>query len=179
MIDELPTVVNSSECLYRLEEVEEALTLMARRLDARLEGTDPVFLAVMVGAMIPAGFLLSRMRVPLHVSYIHATRYQGATEGGSLEWRATPNVTLKDRTVVIFDDILDLGVTLQAIVDYCLAQGAKEVLTAVLVNKRVERHPQGVKKRRFRRARSRKRLCFLATVLIITNIFAICPVFFA
>ncbi len=39
------------------------------------------------------------------------------------------------RSVLIVDDILDEGTTLAAIIDYCKAQGASEVLTAVLVDK--------------------------------------------
>ena len=39
------------------------------------------------------------------------------------------------RTVLIVDDTLDEGTTLSAIADYCLAQGAEQVLTAVLVDK--------------------------------------------
>jgi len=51
---------------------------------------------------------------------------------------------LKDRAVLIVDDILDGGLTLSAIVDYCRAQGARSVLTAVLVDKLNARLPDGL-----------------------------------
>ena len=66
-------------------------------------------------------------------------RYRQETTGGILEWKLQPESDMKDRTVLIVDDILDEGTTLCAIADYCLAHGAREVLTAVLVDKIHER----------------------------------------
>jgi hypoxanthine phosphoribosyltransferase len=42
---------------------------------------------------------------------------------------------LRDRTVLVVDDILDEGLTLAAIVDFCRQQGARAVYSAVLVEK--------------------------------------------
>jgi len=47
--------------------------------------------------------------------------------------------TLTDRTVLIIDDILDEGITLSTIYDYCIAQGARAVYSAVLIDKKIGR----------------------------------------
>lgn len=95
------------------------------------------------------GNLLPRLDIHLEVDYIHATRYRGATSGGELSWRAEPSVSLEGRTVVIVDDILDEGVTLKAIIDYCYEKGAKNVLTAILLDKKKPRLVEGVDKADF------------------------------
>jgi len=46
--------------------------------------------------------------------------------------------------VVIVDDILDTGLTLQAVVDSCLAEGADKIYCAVLVDKMGARKPNGL-----------------------------------
>ena len=46
-----------------------------------------------------------------------------------------PTQDLRDRTVLVLDDILDEGHTLAAIIDYLKAEGAREVVSAVLVHK--------------------------------------------
>jgi hypoxanthine phosphoribosyltransferase len=46
-----------------------------------------------------------------------------------------PRRELKDRTILIVDDIMDGGLTLSAIIDYCKQAGAEAVYTAVMVNK--------------------------------------------
>lgn len=138
---DMQAIVKNAECLYSLKEVEAALDRMANEITAKLGDKKPIILCVMIGALITTGHLLTRLNFPLEVDYIHATRYRGATRGGDLHWLVEPRQSLKDRTVLIVDDIMDGGLTLSAIMDYCNQAGAKAVHSAVLVNKVREREP--------------------------------------
>ena len=146
MIDaaEAARVLQEADCLHTQAEVEQQLDRMAREITARHENSNPVFLCVMTGAMVPAGHLLTRLDFPLELDYIHATRYAGKTTGGELAWETEPLISFQDRDIIVFDDILDEGVTLAAIVDYCCQQGARNVFTAVLVEKSHNRK-QGIR----------------------------------
>ncbi len=137
-------VLAKSTCIYSKNEVEVALDKMADEINHRLSHSNPIFLCVVVGGMVPLGNLLPRIDFPLEVDYIHATRYQHKTVGQELVWKATPQRSLKNRTVLIVDDILDGGITLAEIVKYCQKQGAREVLTAVLVDKNNARIDSGL-----------------------------------
>ena len=137
-------VLAKSTCIYSKKEVEDALDKMADEIHERLAHENPIFLCVVVGGIVPLGNLLPRLDFPLEVDYIHATRYQRKTVGQELVWKVTPQCALKNRTILIVDDILDGGVTLAEIVNYCQGQGAREVLTAVLVDKDNARLPQGL-----------------------------------
>ena len=128
-------VYAEAERLYTAEQVEAALDQLAAAISAKLSATNPLVLCVMTGGMVPMGMLLPRLDFPLHIDYIHATRYRGDTSGGHVQWLARPTTSLKDRTVLLVDDILDEGITLKAIRDECRNAGAHEVHTAVLVNK--------------------------------------------
>lgn len=138
-----------SSCLYTTEEVEAALDRMAMEIHKKLEDTNPVVLCVMIGGLVPLGNLLIRLDFPLEVDYVHATRYQGDITGGDLHWKVKPSVDMKDRTVLVVDDILDGGITLAAIMDYVKASGAKEVYSAVLVDKHHKRVENGLEKADF------------------------------
>jgi len=133
-------VYEEADCLYDREQVEAAIIQMAAEISTKLAEKNPLVLAVMSGAMIPAGILLSHLDFPLQIDYIHASRYRGATAGGELDWRVAPRFALEGRCVLVIDDILDEGLTLQAILDSCRAQGASEVHSAVLVKKLHERN---------------------------------------
>ncbi len=133
-----------STCLFSKTEIEAALDKMAVEISYRLSHKNPIFLCVVVGGIVPLGNLLPRLDFPLEVDYVHATRYQGDTIGKTLEWKVIPDCVLKNRTVLVVDDILDGGVTLGEIVSYCQQQGAAEVLTAVLVDKTAARIEGGV-----------------------------------
>lgn len=138
-------VFAKATCIFSKAEVEKALDEMAHEISERLANSNPIFLCVVVGGIVSLGNLLPRLDFPLEVDYVHATRYRNDTVGKDLVWKAEPTTNLKDRTVVIVDDILDGGVTLEAIVQYCKAKQAKAVLTAVLVDKYNARLPNGLK----------------------------------
>lgn len=134
-----------ADVLYRAEEVEAALDRMAVEITQAIRESDPVVLCVMTGGLIPMGKLLTRLDFPVQIDYLHATRYCGETRGGELHWIARPQTPLRDRVVLVVDDILDEGLTLAAILRQCRAEGAKEVYCAVLVEKLHDRKAKGIK----------------------------------
>ena len=134
-IEEINQVLAEADLLVGEAGVTVAIERLAAEITERLEKSNPVVLPVMQGGLIFSGQLLTKLRFPLEVEYIHAARYGHATTGSTLKWIARPTIDLKGRTVLLLDDILDEGITLAAISDHCLKQGAKEVLMAVLVEK--------------------------------------------
>ena len=149
----LPThikdVLAKATCLFTREEVDAGLDKMAKELHEQLEDSDPILLVVMIGGCIPAGHLLTRLDFPLEVDYVNATRYQSGLRGGEIHWRSEPKAELKGRNVIILDDVLDGGLTLSAIVEYCQDKEAANVYTAVLVDKERVREKGGVEKADF------------------------------
>jgi hypoxanthine phosphoribosyltransferase len=132
--------------VFSKEEIERALDKMAKEISERFSDSDPIFLCVVIGGIVPLGNLLPRLDFPLEVDYIHVTRYQGKNCGEEIIWKARPARCLKDRVIIIVDDILDGGLTLSAIIDYCREQQAKEVYTAVLLDKQKPREKGGLEK---------------------------------
>src|SRR5713226_9156925 len=128
-------VLQQADCLYQAPEVEAALDAMARAVTQRLAGMDPVVICVMNGGLIPFGQLLPRLHFPLQTDYIHVTRYGQGLRGGELKWIVYPSIAVKDRVVLLIDDIFDEGMTLAAIEEYLRSQGARAVHKAVLVSK--------------------------------------------
>ena len=128
-------ILAEADCLYTAKEVAAALDNMAQAITEKLSERNPLVLCVLTGAIIPTGYLLTRLNFPLQLDYLHATRYADTTSGGKLDWVAQQNYSLQGRDVLIIDDILDEGVTMKAIVEYCQAAGAASVSSAVLVEK--------------------------------------------
>lgn len=137
--DKIKNILATAECLIDMPTIEKALDKMAQEITDKLKDTNPIVISVMIGALVTTGHLLTRLSFPLEVDYIHATRYQGSTRGGDLHWLVEPRQSLKNRTILVVDDIMDGGLTLSSIIDYCKQAGAKKVYTAVLVNKRRKR----------------------------------------
>jgi hypoxanthine phosphoribosyltransferase len=128
-------VLAEADLLVGEAEVLSAIHRLAGEITARLGESNPVVICVMNGGLIFSGQLLTRLVFPLEVDYVHATRYGHETTGSKLNWTVRPQLDLTGRTVLLLDDILDEGVTLAAIADYCRQKGATEVLMAVLIEK--------------------------------------------
>jgi len=135
MLKEINQIQATAECLYSEQEAEAALDNMAAAINAQLADCNPLVLCVINGGIVVAGKLLTRLTMPLNIDSISATRYQNKTSGGAIAWLLKPSLPLKDRTVLIVDDVLDAGITLAAIHQYCLDEGAATVYSAVLVDK--------------------------------------------
>lgn len=137
-------VFHNSKCLYTKSDIETALDAMALQIHNELSEQNPVFLTILKGGIVLAGNLLHRLDFPLEIDNIYASRYGNQFKGNTLEWRYEPKTPLKDRAVLILDDILDLGITLKGIVDYCYLKGAARVYTGVLLDKKVQRPKEGL-----------------------------------
>ncbi|MDQ2068272.1 hypoxanthine-guanine phosphoribosyltransferase [Natronospira bacteriovora] len=131
----------TAELIHDQHAVATAYDEMAAAINRDWAGTEPLVLPVMLGGLVPAGQLLPRLLFSLQLESIHATRYGGGTRGGELNWVARPRSSLKGRSVLLIDDILDEGLTLKALVKYCHEEGAARVGTAVLVRKKRDKAP--------------------------------------
>ncbi len=138
MLNEITQIELSADLIHSESEVELAIDKMADTINTQLKDKNPVFLCVMNGGVVISGKLLNRLNFPLTFDAINVSRYNKQTSGQDIRWIYTPETELKNRTVLIVDDILDVGLTLEAIIQYCKNQGASTVYTAVLVDKKLQ-----------------------------------------
>jgi hypoxanthine phosphoribosyltransferase len=132
MLDEADLVVPEAE-------VDDAIARVATQVAAEYRDRYPLVLCVMNGAVFFCARLLPLMRFPLHLDYVHCSRYGDGLEGRSLRWKVEPQEFVKDRHVLVIDDILDVGETLAAIKAKVLERGALSCKVAVLADKRIGR----------------------------------------
>jgi hypoxanthine phosphoribosyltransferase len=125
----------ASEEIVSEAEVQAALDRMAAEITEKMGDVFPLVLSVMGGAVVFTGMLLPKLQFPLEFDYIHLSRYNNKTVGGEMQWRVAPRESVKDRVVLVLDDILDEGETMAAIRDRILDMGAREVHAAVLCEK--------------------------------------------
>ena len=125
----------TAELVFPAETVLTAIDRLAVRLTVALAEENPLLLCVLNGGLPFTAALMQRLQFPLALSYVHVGRYAEGTRGGELQWHARPGIPLTDRHVVLVDDIVDEGVTLAALEAWCLEAGAREVTTAVLLDK--------------------------------------------
>lgn len=134
-LQEIQTVRAESELLYSKQDVDQAFDRMAREITDRLARANPLVLCVLTGGIHPTAKLMERLDFALTSDMIHVSRYHAETSGSELEWITLPRTALEGRTVLVVDDVLDEGYTLEAVNRYCVKQRAAAIYTAVLVEK--------------------------------------------
>jgi len=136
-------VLRNSTLIADQGEVEKAVEVLSKAINAYYGDREIILLIVMTGAVMPAAWLASKLKMPIQMDFVHATRYAGQTEGGEIEFRVPPRLNLEGHDVLIIDDIYDIGLTLQMIEGYCESRGASSVNSAVLVRKVHDRETTG------------------------------------
>jgi len=131
------TLLDQAQLIHTSEAVQSAINQLGKDVTLQLEHACPIVICVMGGGIVFAGQLLTQLAFPLELDYVHASRYQNNTVGNALIWQSLPKLDLNNRTVLLVDDILDEGITLLAIKEKCLALGAKDVYSAVLIEKKL------------------------------------------
>jgi hypoxanthine phosphoribosyltransferase len=130
--------LRDSDLIASAAEVQAAVQRLAAEIDEELSKKYPLVLAVMGGAVVFAGQILPLLRFPLDFDYVHASRYGAMTRGSKIEWRVRPPALVRGRAVLVLDDILDHGETMNAIRSGLLELGAASVHCAVLVEKSLQ-----------------------------------------
>ena len=138
-IDEALNVHKSAQQLFDVSDVERAISELADTVALQVQDEFPLVLCVMNGGLFMTGQLMRFWDFPMTIDYVHATRYRLATLGQDVLWKAYPQNSLKDRHVIIVDDIFDQGYTLEEVKAYCLRQGARKCTSVFLIRKHHQR----------------------------------------
>ena len=132
-------MLDAADVVVSEEAVDGAIARVGREIAAEYRDRYPLVLCVMNGALFFCARLLPLLRFPLHLDYVHCSRYGDELHGRSLRWKVEPQEFVKGRHVLVVDDILDVGETLAAIKDKVLERGAASCKLAVLADKRIGR----------------------------------------
>jgi len=128
-------ILQHAELLCSPEQVQAALHKVAGQINAALKNAHPLVLSVMGGGVVFSGQLLPLLDFPLDFDYVHVSRYRDARRGGALHWKVAPRENVRDRVVLVLDDILDEGHTMEALRLKVMELGARKFYSAVFADK--------------------------------------------
>ena len=133
-------IVNDSEVLYTSDEIKVVISNIADTINEYFRDIKDcvTILPVMKGAIPFAGYLIPQLSFNTIIEYIHVTRYHQNIGTNVCSWIYRPNKSaVKDKVILVMDDILDEGITLLNIKDELKLMGARSIVTAVLFDKKI------------------------------------------
>jgi adenylate kinase len=117
------------------EEIDKAVTKVAADIHHKYIGKRPVFIGVLNGCFYFAADLLKKIDFDCEISFVKVASYQGTQSTGNVRQLLGLDHSLKGRHVIILEDIVDTGNTIEAVYDIINNMGAETVATATLLFK--------------------------------------------
>lgn len=120
-----------------LNEAEIGLGIdrLAGQLKAHYHDQPLTIVSIMTGSLVMLADLIRRLEMPVRISLIQASSYRGGTKSGELIIQDHMMLDIKDRDVLLIDDIFDTGKTLVQVTKRLMEMGPKSIKTAVFLNK--------------------------------------------
>jgi len=120
--------LSSEEILVRVKEI-------ADKLNKCLEGKDPIFMGILNGSFMFASDLYKQITVPSQITFLKLASYQGTGSTGNVKRLIGINEDIKDKTVVVIEDIVDTGNTLDSIIKQLKGYEPEEIIIVTLLFK--------------------------------------------
>ncbi|MCQ0111060.1 adenylate kinase [Zhouia amylolytica] len=118
-------------------ELDEVVSELARNLKRDMEGEVPVFLSVLNGSFMFTSDFVKKYDGDCEVSFIKLASYCGTESTGTVKELVGVNQSLKGRSVVVLEDIIDSGNTLEVIYDLLKKEKVKDLKIVTLFFKPV------------------------------------------
>ena len=120
--------------------IENKIRQMAKVMDKDLANDEVIFFGILNGAFMFASTLLKKINFTCEVSFVKLVSYQGTSSSGTVKRLVGINEDIQDKTVVILEDIVDSGLTLEHIVNQFAAFQPKNIKIAALLVKPEQYH---------------------------------------
>ena len=121
------------------QEIQDKVQSIAAEINRDYATRAPVFLPVLNGSFIFAADLIKNITIPSRVSFVKVSSYSGTVSTGQLRTLIGLEESLFNQDILIVEDIIDTGLTLQKIVDDLKSLGTKSVEVVTLLRKKPAR----------------------------------------
>lgn len=115
--------------------IQKVIQRMADEINKDMVGKVPVFLVVLNGAFVFASDLLKHINVDCEISFVKLSSYSGTKSSHIVKELIGLNEILKDRTVIVVEDIVDTGITMDHMIQHLFKLEARDVRVATLLFK--------------------------------------------
>ena len=125
--------------LLSRKEIDEKIVLMGRQITADYEGKYPMFVGVLKGCFIFMADLLRNVDIACSMDFMAVSSYEGTTSTGAVKINKDLAQDISGRHIILVEDILDSGVTLNYLKNYLMVREPASIKIATLLDKPARR----------------------------------------
>jgi hypoxanthine phosphoribosyltransferase len=116
-------------------QIEQAVRKVADAITADLDGKDPLFVVVLNGAFMFASDLMKMVNIPSEIAFVRLSSYVGTQSSHVVKEKMSLDKPAGKRPIVIIEDIIDTGITMESYVNRLREAGNTDVRIATLLFK--------------------------------------------
>tara|TARA_Y100000589_G_scaffold230024_1_gene217445 strand:+ start:3079 stop:3615 length:537 start_codon:yes stop_codon:yes gene_type:complete len=117
------------------KELNNSIESLSNKINQDYSDREPIFLCVLNGAFVFAAELIKRFNHECQVSFVKLSSYQGVQSSGTINSLIGLNEDIKEKDVIIVEDIVDTGQTIANIVENILNKNPRSIEVATLLYK--------------------------------------------
>ncbi len=117
------------------EEIQSRISALAEKINEDLKGRDVLFFGILNGSFLFAADLFRQITLEAQISFIKLASYDGTRSSGKIKELIGWNEDISGKTVVVIEDIVDTGSTLERIIGELTLRKATEVKICTLLFK--------------------------------------------
>jgi len=115
--------------------IQAEVKRIADEMNIDLADKNPIFLGILNGAFMFASDLFKQITIPCQITFLKLASYEGTSTTGTVKQLIGINQDLKNRVVIVLEDIVDTGITLDTIIRQLSGYQPKEILVATMLHK--------------------------------------------
>lgn len=123
------------ELFIEEQAIQTAITSLAVQINADYEGKNPLFLGILNGSFLFAADLYRKINGHAEISFLKVASYQGISTTGKISELIGLNENIENRHIIIVEDIVDTGITLEKIIDDLQKKRPASIAVATLLFK--------------------------------------------
>lgn len=117
------------------EQIQSKIAELGKSLSEDYGALKPLFVGVLNGSFMFASDLMKNISIPAEITFIKVSSYSGMESQGKTKELIGLNESIEGREVIVVEDIVDTGITMEGIVNELKQMGAKSVEVASLLVK--------------------------------------------
>lgn len=121
------------------EELEAAVAKIGRQISEDYRGKDPIFIGVLKGCFIFMADLMRHVDIDCSMDFMAVSSYSGTTSTGAVKINKDLSEIIEGRHLILVEDILDSGVTLNYLKNYLMVRKPASIAVATLMDKPARR----------------------------------------
>ena len=119
----------------REKDIQKEVIRVANEINRDLADDQPLFLSVLNGSFMFTADLMKHITIPCEISFVKLASYEGTSSTGTIKEMIGVNEDIEGRTIVIVEDIVDTGFTMQHMLETLAKRNPKKVQFASLLVK--------------------------------------------